>query len=53
MKKPSPKRTPPGKNGFVYKPRYGVIVLCADEAHHRRVYNALSRAGHKCRVVAV
>lgn len=50
-------RTPPakapGKNGFKYQPKYGVIVLCTDEAHQEAVYNHLKEGGHKCRVVTV
>ncbi|MGB3749458.1 MAG: hypothetical protein WA961_14760 [Rhodanobacter sp.] len=44
---------PPGKNGFAYRERYGVIVLCADAAEQERVYNRLRTAGHKLRVVTV
>lgn len=48
----SPKR-PPGRNNFKYQPRYGVIVLCADEQHQRIIYEQLKAAGHKVKVVAV
>jgi hypothetical protein len=40
-------------NGFRYRQQYGVIVLCDDEAHHRRVYEELKAAGHTCRIVCV
>lgn len=43
----------PGKNGFKYKPRFGVIVICKDEDEHRNVYEQLRRQGYKCRVVRV
>ena len=35
----------------VFPDRYGVIVLCRDEAHQRAVYDTLTSAGHSCRVV--
>jgi hypothetical protein len=41
----------PGKNGFKYKERFGVIVICENEAHHRAVYEALTAQGHKCKAV--
>lgn len=34
-----------------YREQFGVIVICEDEAHQRRVYEELSSAGHSCRVV--
>ncbi|GDY13115.1 hypothetical protein LBMAG53_19930 [Planctomycetota bacterium] len=40
-------------NGFKYQERYGVIVECSDEPHQEQVFNELTAAGHKCRVVAV
>ncbi|GDY13439.1 hypothetical protein LBMAG53_23170 [Planctomycetota bacterium] len=40
-------------NGFQYQERYGVIVECSDEPHQEQVFNELTAAGHKCRVVAV
>lgn len=43
----------PGRNGFVYRPRYGIIVLCDDEADQAAKYQQLQRAGHKLKVVAV
>ena len=52
--------TPPGRqpvprrdNGFRYRPRFGVIVICEGEAHQRAVYSELLAAGHACRVVTV
>jgi ParB-like chromosome segregation protein Spo0J len=41
------------ENGFEYQEKYGVIVECRDEAHQKRVFDDLSAAGEKCRVVAV
>jgi hypothetical protein len=34
-----------------YREQYGVIVVCSDEAHQRRVYEELSGSGHEVRVV--
>lgn len=34
-----------------YKEQYGVIVICKNETHQRRVYNKLNRMGLKVRVV--
>ncbi len=36
---------------FAYRPQYGVIVLCEDEAQHRQVYERLRGDGYRCRVV--
>ncbi len=41
------------ENGFEYQERYAVIVECTDAGHQQQVFNDLSAAGHKCRVVAV
>jgi ParB-like nuclease domain len=41
------------ENGFAYQEKYGVIVECRDEAHQQQVYDELTAAGQKCRVVAV
>lgn len=49
---PLPEKAP-GKNGFNYKPRFGVIVVCKDEDEHRQVYERLRGQGYKCRVVRV
>jgi len=46
-------RPPPGRNGFRYRARFGVIVICDDEDHQERVYAALKEAGYTCRVVVV
>ena len=34
-----------------YSEQFGVIVICDDEAHQQAVYDELSAAGHKCKVV--
>jgi len=49
---PLPDKTP-GVNKFKYKPNFGVIVICEDEAHHKAVYEQLQSQGYKCKVVRV
>jgi hypothetical protein len=48
-----PETKAPGRNGFKYRPKFGVVVLCTDERHHVEVYEALRRQGYRCKVVAV
>lgn len=43
----------PGKNGFVYRQQFGVIVLCKDEHHQASVYGYLKQQGYKLKVVTV
>lgn len=43
----------PGKNGYSYKQRYGVVVICTDEKHQEQVYTRLRKLGLKLKVVAV
>lgn len=43
----------PGKNGFKYRPQFGVIVTCADETEQEKIYTALRAQGLACKVVAV
>lgn len=43
----------PGKNGYVYKQQYGVVVICTDEKHQAQVYARLGKLGLKLKVVAV
>lgn len=52
---PSPKVDPkaPAKNGFKYQPKYGVIVICDDEAHQQQVYDNLKSQGYRLKVVVV
>ncbi|MGO1000822.1 hypothetical protein [Lysobacter sp. CA196] len=47
------RRKTPGANGFRYRPKYGVIVVCRDEAHQQRLYAELKAQGLKLRVVCV
>lgn len=46
-------RKQPGVNGFKYKQRFGVIVLCDDEGHQQRVFDDLREKGYRLKVVAV
>ncbi len=42
---------PRGSNGFNYTEKFGVIVICADEAEQKKVYEKLTKGGYTCRVV--
>lgn len=42
-----------GKNGCKYRPQYGVIVRCKDEAHQQALYKQLTALGLKVKVVCV
>ncbi|MEX3690075.1 hypothetical protein AB3X91_03470 [Paraburkholderia sp. BR14263] len=44
---------PPGINGFKYKPQYGIVVVCRDEAQQQQAYRALNQQGYKLKVVCV
>ncbi|WP_325436894.1 hypothetical protein [Pseudomonas nitroreducens] len=50
MAKPS---KTPGRNGYAYKPRFGVIVVCPDEQAQQDTYQRLKAQGYKLRVVCV
>ena len=43
----------PGANGFKYRPQYGLIVACKDEAEQQRRYARLQRLGYAPKVVCV
>ncbi|MFV3367550.1 hypothetical protein ACNFH5_05145 [Pseudomonas sp. NY15435] len=43
----------PGRNGFQYKPRFGVIVVCPTEQQQQEAYQRLKAQGFKVRVVCV
>lgn len=49
----SPQRKPPGRNGFKYKPRYGVIVEVRDAATQKRVYETLAAKYKRVKAVTV
>lgn len=46
-------RKTPGKNGFVYKPKFGVVITCKSEDEQAATYEKLKAAGHKCKVVTI
>lgn len=43
----------PGENGFKYRPQYGLVVVCKDEAHQQRLYARLTKQGLAPKVVCV
>lgn len=43
----------PGKNGFKYRPKFGVIALCDNERQQQATYEKLKQQGYKLRVVTV
>lgn len=43
----------PAKNGYTYKPQWGVLVHCKDEQHQKRIYEQNKAKGLKCKVVAL
>ena len=44
---------PATKPPFKYRPQFGLIIVCRNEAEQRRRYEALRKRGLKVRVVAV
>lgn len=42
-----------GENGFKYKPQFGLVVPCKDEAEQRRRYTRLVKLGMTPKVVCV
>jgi len=43
----------PGQNGFAYRPQFGLVVVCDDEAHQQRLYARLVKQGMRPKVVCV
>lgn len=45
----------PGKegNGFVYQPKFGIVVICGSEVEQEEVYERLTSEGFECKVVSV
>lgn len=39
-------------DNFNYQEQFGVIVMCADEAEQKEVYDQLNGMGYECKVVA-
>jgi len=47
-------RQSPGRNGYRYKPQFGIVVIVESERDQERAYARLQRAGFKkLRVVSV
>lgn len=46
-------RKHPGRNGFKYRPQFGLIIQCSDEADQQQTYARLRRQGFKLKVVCV
>jgi hypothetical protein len=47
------KKPAPGRNGFKYKPKFGLIIPCKDEQAQQAHYQRLKGLGYKVRVVCV
>jgi hypothetical protein len=43
----------PGRNGFKYKPCFGLVIVCPDEGFQQKHYSKLKALGYKVRVVCV
>lgn len=43
----------PGENGFRYQPKYGLVIVCRDEAHQQQLYSRLTKQGLKTKVVCI
>lgn len=43
----------PGRNGFKYKPQFGVIIVCPTEQEQQTAFLRLKALGYKVRVVCV
>ncbi|MDA8459300.1 hypothetical protein M4R23_09175 [Acidovorax sp. GBBC 3332] len=51
VKAPTQRRQ--GENGFKYKPQFGLVVPCKDEAEQQRRYVRLVKLGMAPKVVCV
>lgn len=43
----------PGQNGFKYRPKFGLVVVCKDEAHQQALFKRLTKLSLKIKVVCV
>jgi hypothetical protein len=43
----------PGQNGFKYRPKFGLVVVCKDEAHQQVLFKRLTKLALKVKVVCV
>lgn len=48
----TPRKTP-GRNGFNYKPKFGLVVPCRDELEQQQKFAQLKAMGIRARVVCV
>lgn len=51
MKKPKTKIL--GKNGFKYRPKFGVVVICEDERSQVAAHLRIKELGLKTKVVTI
>lgn len=47
------KKTEPQKKSYTYKPQYGLVIICADEAEQIKLFNQLKSQNLKLKVVTV
>ncbi|ENX20179.1 hypothetical protein F892_03102 [Acinetobacter vivianii] len=43
----------PAKNGYKYKPQWGVLIHCKDEKHQQAIYEKNKSKGLKCKVLSL
>lgn len=43
----------PGQNGFKYRPKFGLVVVCKDEAHQQVLFKRLTKLALEVKVVCV
>lgn len=51
--KPARAALRPGENGFKYRPQFGLIVTCKDEADQQRKFAKFRKLGFSAKVVCV
>jgi len=47
------KTKPLGKNGFKYKPKFGVVIICEDEPSQVDAHRRVKELGLKTKVVTI
>lgn len=47
------KKTETQKKSYAYRPQYGLVIICADEAEQIRLFNELQSKNLKLKVVTV
>ena len=43
----------PGQNGFKYRPKFGLVVVCKDETHQQVLFKRLTKLALNIKVVCV